>query len=150
MIETINPAVERLFGYTAGEVVGKNVRVLMPDPYRSEHDGYLANYLRTGEARVIGNGREVVGRRKDGSTFPIDLAVGQFREGGRRFFTGVVRDITERKNAENKLLESEQGLAAELEAITRLHALSTRLLSAADLRTALDDVLENAIVTSGA
>ena len=150
MIETVNPAVERLFGYTASEVVGQNVRVLMPDPYRSEHDGYLANYLRTGQARVIGNGRAVVGRRKDGSTFPMDLAVGEFREGGRRFFTGVVRDITERKKAENKLLESEQRLEAELEAITRLHALSTRLLSADNLHTALDDVLENAIVTSGA
>src|SRR5262245_17250571 len=150
VIETVNPAVERLFGYTGSEVVGQNVRVLMPDPYRSEHDGYLANYLRTGHAKVIGSGREVVGRRKDGSTFPMDLAVGEFREGGRRFFTGVVRDITERKKAENKLLESEQRLAAELEAITRLHALSTRLLSADNLHTALDDVLENAIVTSGA
>src|SRR5262249_23244090 len=105
VIETVNPAVERLFGYTARDVVGQTVRVLMPDPYRSEHDGYLANYLRTGRAKVIGIGREVVGRRKDGSTFPMDLAVGEFREGGRRFFTGVVRDISQRKKAENELRE---------------------------------------------
>src|SRR6516225_4624705 len=123
---------------------------MMRCPYRSENNGYVANYLRTGHAKVIGSGREVVGRRKDGSTFPMDLAVGEFREGGRRFFTGVVRDITERKKAENELRESEQRLEAELEAMTRLHALSARLLSADNLHTALDDVLEGAILASQA
>ncbi|MBI4190527.1 MAG: PAS domain S-box protein [Betaproteobacteria bacterium] len=103
IVETVNPSAERIFGYAASEVIGHNVKMLMPEPYRSQHDGYLEHYRTTGEARVIGIGREVVGRRKDGSTFPLELAVSEMRLGGERHFTGVVRDITERKQKEQEI-----------------------------------------------
>ena len=106
-VQTFNPAAERIFGYSAGEVVGQNVKTLMPEPYHGEHDGYLRNYLRTGEAKIIGSGREVEGRRKDGTIFPLDLAVNEVIVSGQRAFSGIVRDITERKQAEEALRESE-------------------------------------------
>ena len=99
VVETFNPGAERTFGYQAGEVIGHNVKMLMPAAYSEHHDQYLSNYLRTGQARIIGIGREVVGRRKDGSTFPLDLAVSEFRVHGRRMFAGILRDVTERKRA---------------------------------------------------
>lgn len=120
LIESVNPAAERMFGYAASEIIGQNVHILMPSPYREEHDGYIANYRRTGQAKIIGIGREVTGRRKDGATFPMDLAVSEVRLASRRIFTGFVRDITERKRAEEKLGELAQSLAEknkELEAI---------------------------------
>ncbi len=107
-VRSMNPAAERLFGYAESEVVGRNVKVLMPEPYRGEHDGYIANYLRTGEAKIIGKGREVVGLRKDGSTFPMNLAVSAFESNDRRFFTGILRDITARKRREQELKEADR------------------------------------------
>jgi two-component system sensor kinase FixL len=115
VIESFNPAAERLFGYRAAEVLGRNVRMLMPEPYRSEHGRYLSNYLTTGRARIIGIGREVTGLRKDGSTFAMELAVGESRSGGRRLFAGIVRDISERKKSEQQLRDSETKTRAILE-----------------------------------
>lgn len=102
-ILTFNPAAERLFGYQAAEMIGQNVNVLMPEPYRSAHNDYVANYLRTGQRKIICIGREVTATRQDGSEFPIDLAVSTFRIGNRHYFTGIVRDITQRKALESEL-----------------------------------------------
>src|SRR5579862_4594209 len=120
IVESMNPAAEKIFGFTADEVIGKNVSVLMPSPYLQEHDGYLANYLRSGQAKIIGIGREVVGQRKDGSVFPMDLAVSEVRLAKGRLFTGFVRDISERKRSEARLADLAQSLAEknkELETI---------------------------------
>ncbi len=105
IIESVNPAACQMFGYPREEVVGRNVRMLMPEPFCGEHDSYIRNYLRTGQARIIGIGREVAGLRKDGSIFPIHLGVSEFRIGGTRMFTGQVRDITERRRLEREILE---------------------------------------------
>lgn len=104
IVELFNPGAERMFGYRSEDMLGKNVSVLMPEPYRGEHHGYLVHYLQTGEKRVIGIEREVVARRSDGDTFPIDLRVSEFDLTGRRQFIGTVRDATQRKAAEAKLL----------------------------------------------
>jgi two-component system, LuxR family, sensor kinase FixL len=108
VIETFNRAAQRMFGYKATEIIGRNVSILMPEPYRGEHDGYLSNYLRTGRAKIIGIGREAVGKRKDGKTFPIELAVSEVRVGQRRTFAGIVRDISERKQLEREILEASE------------------------------------------
>jgi two-component system, LuxR family, sensor kinase FixL len=119
LIQSFSAAAERLFGYSATDAVGQNVKMLMPQPYRDEHDGYLERYRRTGERRIIGIGRVVLGRRADGSTFPMELAVGETNLEGRRMFTGFVRDITERQVARERLQE----LQSELLRASRLSAM---------------------------
>lgn len=119
LIRDFSPSAERLFGWEADEVQGRNVDLLMPDPYRRAHDSYLQRYYRTGEKRIIGKGRVVVGERRDGSTFPLELAVGEMHVGGQRHFTGFIRDLTERQQAEARL----QQLQAELVHVSRLTAL---------------------------
>lgn len=118
-IQSYSAAAERMFGWTAEETIGRNVSMLMPAPYAQEHDGYLQRYRTTGEKRIIGIGRIVVGERKDGSTFPMELAVGELRSPHARFFTGFVRDLTERQETEARLQE----LQAELIHISRLTAM---------------------------
>jgi two-component system sensor kinase FixL len=119
LIQSFSAAAERLFGYSPAEVLGKNVKMMMPSPYRENHDGYLERYLRTGERRIIGIGRVVVGERKDGSTFPMELAVGEMKSSNRRFFTGFIRDLTEKQQTEARLQE----LQSELVHISRLTAM---------------------------
>ena len=119
IMQSFSSAAERQFGWRAEDVVGRNVSVLMPEPYRKQHDAYLERYLQTGEKRIIGIGRVVVGERKDGSTFPMELSVGEMISGQRRFFTGFVRDLTERQAAERRL----QDVQGELVHVSRLTAL---------------------------
>ena len=118
-MRSFSATAERLFGHAAAEVLGKNVKMLMPSPYQDEHDNYLKRYMRTGERRIIGVGRVVVGQRKDGSTFPMELAVGEMHVRDRRFFTGFIRDLTERQETEARLQE----LQAELVHVSRLTAM---------------------------
>ena len=119
VMQSFSSAAERLFGYRSADALGQNVRVLMPNPYRDAHDSYLNRYLGTGERRIIGIGRVVVGQRKDGTTFPMELAVGEMKSGDRRFFTGFIRDLTERQKTEARLQE----LQSELVHISRLTAM---------------------------
>lgn len=108
VIESANPATERIFGYREEELIGRNISMLMPEPEASAHDGYLLEYLKTGVAAIIGIGREVTAVRKNGEEFPADLAVSELRVDGRRLFTGMLRDITDRKQAEEELRRQEQ------------------------------------------
>lgn len=116
---TFNRAAVRQFGYEEEEVLGRNISMLMPEPYRSKHDAFIERYLRTGERRIIGIDRVVVGLRKDGSTFPMKLAVGEMSSGGKIFFTGFVRDLTERAETEARLQE----IQAELARLARINEL---------------------------
>ena len=107
IVQSFNAAAENIFGYTAAEVIGENVKMLMPEPYQAEHDTYMANHLNTGEKKIIGIGREIVGRRKDGEVFPVDLAVSEFHIDGQRFFSGIIRDVSERKRLEAQLIQAQ-------------------------------------------
>jgi two-component system sensor kinase FixL len=119
LMQSFSAAAERLFGWTPSDVMGQNVAMLMPTPYHEAHDGYLARYFATGERRIIGIGRVVVGQRRDGSTFPMELAVGEMQVADRRFFTGFVRDLTDHQETEARLQE----LQSELVHVSRLTAM---------------------------
>lgn len=110
-----NPACERLFGYPESEVVGRNVKLLMPEHYRERHDGFVRNYVESGVPRIIGIGREVIGQRKDGSTFPLDLSVGEAKQDGTSIFVGIIHDLTARKQTDERLLQ-----AQKMEAVGKL------------------------------
>jgi PAS domain S-box-containing protein len=136
-VESFNAAAERIFGYGAGEVLGRNVSMLMPEPFYREHDGYIANYLATGVRKIIGIGREVTGRRKDGSTFPMELAVSEMRIGAARKFTGLVRDISQRQQAEQELrrlnLSLESQVTETRHALNRLRDAQSQLVQSEKL-----------------
>ncbi len=134
-IESANPATERLFGFSAAEMIGQNVNMLMPSPDRERHGSYLANYLRTGEAKIIGIGREVMCKRRDGSLFPADLSVSEVQLADRRIFTGILRDVTERTRA-----------AQALEIRTRLQQAVSDLSQHALAGRALDRLMNDAVV----
>jgi two-component system sensor kinase FixL len=138
LIESLNPAALRLFGYDAPEVIGRNISVLMPEPDKSSHDGYLERYDRTGERRIIGKGREVRGLRKDGTTFPFRLAVSEVQYEDRKIYTGFVHDLSKEKEAEEQLRE----YAAKLEELV-----DERTNSLKELITALREAKEEVSVS---
>jgi two-component system sensor kinase FixL len=154
-IEAFNPAAERLFGYRAPEVIGRNVSILMPEPHAAQHDGYIARYLTTRVRHILGTGREVTGLRKDGTTFPALLAVGEFSIAGQTKFTGIVRDLTDRVDLEVKLRE-ESGLVRvgelasvlahevknPLAAVSGAIQVLSEKLSSRDDREIVEDVLQ--------
>lgn len=119
LIESINPAAERMFGYQPGQLIGKNVNILMPDPYSSEHNQYLQNYHHTGKAKIIGIGREVKAKRHNGQIFPIELSVGEIIEGDERRYIGIIRDVTTRKEAQAEARDTREKLAH----VTRLNTM---------------------------
>ncbi len=144
-IESVNPAAEQMFQYSAHELVGQNIKILMPSPYREQHDEYLEAYHRTGVAKIIGLGREAVGLRKDGTSFPVDLAVSEIKLDDYHGYTGVVRDISQRKKLEKEVLDistSEQqrigrdlhdGLGQELTGIALMAGVLATQLESKDL-----------------
>ncbi|MGB5085830.1 MAG: PAS domain S-box protein [Methylocystis silviterrae] len=157
-ILSFNPAAVALFGYTPDEVIGQNVRILMPEPYRSRHNDYLSHYLRTGEAKIIGIGRQVEGQRLDGSVFPMELGVAAVEAEGERYFVGFIHDLSERRRFEARMhdLHADRldiienmtvGLAHELkQPLSGINAylhIASRLLKKGDL-TEIEQVLDNA------
>ena len=159
IIQSFNPAAAALFGYAPAEVIGQNVSILMPAPYRSEHNAYLSAYLRTGEAKIIGIGREVEGQRKDGSVFPMELGVTDVEAERRRFFVGFVHDLSEQRRFESRMRELHAdrlklieniaaGLAHELNqplsAINAYLNIARRLLKNEQESAKVDEVLDNA------
>lgn len=157
LIQSTNSAAQKLFGYSVEEMVGRNVTLLMPSPYREEHDAYLQRYLETNEKRIIGIGREVIGLRKDGTTFPMDLSVGEARVGDERIFLGIIRDISERKQSEQRIQESNANLEKairelqakneEVRAMTQQLWQAAKLASVGELAASIAHELNNPLAT---
>lgn len=136
IIQTVNPATTKLFGYTADEMLGENIKMLMPAPYRAEHDGYLKNHQETGRTKIIGIGREVIGKRKDDTTFPLHLAVSEVPFGDTKLFAGIVRDITDLKEAQRQLTEVNSQLEDRIrERTAELREMQVDLVKAEKLAT---------------
>ncbi|WP_118196050.1 PAS domain-containing sensor histidine kinase [Albibacterium indicum] len=135
IVESINPGALKLFGYTSGEVIGNNISMLMPEPYRSQHDDYIENYLDTGKKKIIGIGRDVLGKKKDGTTFPIYLSVSEVNYENKKIFTGIIQDLSKQKEAEEKL----KMYTEELEEIVKTRTADLQLL-VAKLEEAKNDV----------
>jgi len=135
-VETFNSSAAKLFGYKPEEVIGKNVSMLMPDHDRSAHDGYIRKYLDSGDGRAVGIERELTGRKKDGATFPMEISVSEVDLGDHRLFTGLVRDITERKKAQQDLVSALQ--AADMASQAKSEFLSSM---SHELRTPLNAIL---------
>lgn len=150
LIQYVNPAMERLFGYAKEEMLGRNVKMLMPSPDHEQHDGYLRHYLDTGERRIIGIGREVLGRRKNGSLFPMHLAVSEVSFGDRKLFTGFIYDITDRKRHEERqtqLLHELNKRNREINCLYRIGEVLRTKESASDTYTQVADILGDALGT---
>jgi PAS domain S-box-containing protein len=141
-IENFNPAAERMFGFAADDVIGRNVNILMPTPFRDEHDAYIANYLATGINKIIGVGREIVGRRKDGTVFAMALAVSEVKFGESRLFTGICRDISDRKRSEAALKE-------KTEIVQLLHRLAASANAAREVKEAMQSFLDEVCAHTG-
>ena len=149
IIETFNPASERFFGFKAEEAIGKNINILMPEPYCSQHDRFIEDYLKTGIRKIVGIGREVTGKRKDGSIFPIELSVSEVNLGTKKLFTGILRDITERKKAESALQKAKE--AAETANIAKsdfLASMSHEIRTPMNAIIGMSDLLLDTPLTS--
>ncbi len=142
-ILTFNPAAVRIFGYDPDEIIGKAVNILMPDPYRGHHPAYIDHFLRTRETHIIGRGREVVGRRRDGSTFPLYLAVSDFTVHGRKMFTGVVRDLTEFKKLQDGIIQAQKLAAIGEMAASVAHEIKNPLAGISGAIEILKDTLDS-------
>ncbi len=156
VVESMNPAAEKLFGYEASEVLGNNISMLMPSPYKENHDGYINRYVETKQPRIIGIGREVIGRRKDGIEIPIRLAVSETSVDGRRVFMGIIQDLTAVKLAQEEIRKLNEDLERQndrleqkvikrteelTEAVNRLLSLNQELQQEAEERRAAEEAL---------
>lgn len=149
IIQSCGGAVQSIFGYSCSEVIGKSVNMLMPEPVRSQHDNYLMNYLRTGISKIIGTVREVVGVRKDSSLVPLELAVTEFRLDGRRFFTGILRDVSQRKKVEDELRRQTRAAQLSADRMSAIHETFVILASATSLKEATSRILESLCINLG-
>ena len=142
IVQSFNPAAAKIFGYASNEVIGRNIAILMPEPDRSQHNDYLGNYLRSGEKKIIGSGREVIGKRKDGTTFPMYLAVSEVHAGDEVKFTGIVRDLTDFKQMQEKVVQAQSLATIGEMAASIAHEIKNPLAGISGAIQVLQDGLE--------